>query len=71
MADANASTQRAQRDALKLLAAMLQHTDSKSQQQRLLCLDEPAEEEPDDVRAALPDDQRPGAHLRPLQPVQS
>lgn len=29
----------AQRDALKLLAAMLQHTDSKSQQQRLVCLD--------------------------------
>jgi len=29
----------AQRDALKLLAAMIQHTDSKPQQQRLLCLD--------------------------------
>jgi len=44
--DANASTQQAQRDALKLLAAMLQHTDSKSQQQRLLCLDEPARKNP-------------------------
>ena len=33
------SEQRAQRDALKLLAAMLQHTDSKPQQQRLVCLD--------------------------------
>lgn len=32
---------RAHRDALKLLAAFLQHTDSKSQQQRLVCL-EPA-----------------------------
>lgn len=31
---------RAQRDALKLLAVMLQHTDSKSEQQRLLCPDE-------------------------------
>jgi len=29
---------RAQRDALKLLAAMLQHTDSKSEQQRLICM---------------------------------
>src|SRR5262249_54962423 len=27
----------AHRDALKLLAAMIQHTDSKSEQQRLLC----------------------------------
>jgi hypothetical protein len=31
---------RAHRDALKLLLAMLQHTDSKTQQQRLLCLDQ-------------------------------
>ena len=31
---------RAQRDALKLLAVMIQHTDSKAQQQRLLCEDE-------------------------------
>jgi hypothetical protein len=30
---------RAQRDALKLLAVMLQHTDTKPQQQRLLCRD--------------------------------
>jgi hypothetical protein len=29
----------AQRDALKLLAAMIQHTDTKPQQQRLVCLD--------------------------------
>lgn len=29
----------AQRDALKLLAVLLQHSDSKPQQQRLLCLD--------------------------------
>ena len=35
----HASEQRAQRDALKLLAAMLQHSDSKPQQQRLVCLD--------------------------------
>ena len=31
---------------MKLLAAMLQHTDSKSQQQRLVCLDEPATKKP-------------------------
>ena len=29
----------AQRDALKLLAAMIQHTDNKPQQQRIMCLD--------------------------------
>jgi hypothetical protein len=32
----------AHRDALKLLAVFLQHTDSKPQQQRLMCLDESA-----------------------------
>ena len=31
---------RAQRDALKLAAVLLQHTDSKPEQQRLVCLDE-------------------------------
>jgi len=31
---------RAHRDALKLLAVMLQHTDNKAEQQKLLCLDE-------------------------------
>jgi len=36
--DAGGAT-RAHRDALKLLAVMLQHTDSKPQQQRLVCLD--------------------------------
>jgi hypothetical protein len=35
---------RAQRDALKLLAAMLQHTDSKPDQQRLMCLPGAADE---------------------------
>ncbi len=30
---------RAQRDALKLLAVLMQHTDNKPQQQRLVCLD--------------------------------
>jgi hypothetical protein len=30
-------TSRAQRDALKLLAVMIQHTDTKAEQQRLLC----------------------------------
>ena len=32
---------KAQRDAFKLLAVFIQHTDTKPQQQRLLCLDEP------------------------------
>jgi len=36
---------RAQRDALKLLAVFLQHTDSKPEQQRLLCLDPRAKKE--------------------------
>ncbi len=36
---ARADAARAERDALKLLAAMLQHTDSKREQQRLICLD--------------------------------
>jgi hypothetical protein len=36
---------RAQRDALKLLAAVLQHTDSKREQQRLVCLDPAARSE--------------------------
>jgi hypothetical protein len=31
---------RAQRDALKLLAVFIQHTDSKPEQQRLICLDD-------------------------------
>jgi hypothetical protein len=33
----------AQRDALKLLAAFIQHTDSKSEQQRLVCRDDKAD----------------------------
>ena len=37
----------AQRDALKLLAALIQHTDSKAEQQRLLCLDPPPRKEAD------------------------
>jgi membrane-associated phospholipid phosphatase len=38
---------RAQRDALKLFAVMLQHTDTKPEQQRLLCLDEDAPPSPE------------------------
>ena len=34
----------AERDALKLLAVFVQHSDSKPEQQRLLCVDEKAEE---------------------------
>ena len=36
--EARGGAPRAQRDALKLLAALVQHVDSKAQQQRLLCL---------------------------------
>ncbi len=39
IAPTSAPSARAERDALKLLAAMLQHTDSKREQQRLVCLD--------------------------------
>ena len=37
---AEGGASRAQRDALKLLAVFMQHTDSKPQQQRILCLGE-------------------------------
>ena len=43
---------RAHRDALKLLAAFLQHSDNKTEQQRLLCVDEPVSKRP--VRCARP-----------------
>ena len=39
--DKTAEASRTHRDALKLMAVFLQHTDTKPQQQRLLCLDEP------------------------------
>jgi hypothetical protein len=35
---------KAERDGLKLIAVLLQHTDSKSKQQRLLCIDTPKSE---------------------------
>jgi hypothetical protein len=44
---ASGGAPRAQRDALKLLAVFIQHTDSKPEQQRLLCLDK-REESTDD-----------------------
>ena len=45
---------RAHRDALKLLAVFIQHTDTKPQQQRLVCLDGPvsAEQAPEAPRIA-------------------
>jgi len=42
--EAAGGASRAQRDALKLLAVFLQHTDTKQQQQRLMCLNEPKTE---------------------------
>jgi hypothetical protein len=50
---------RAQVDALKLAAVFLQHADTKSQQQRLLCLGEPAGE-------GTPACERPGMMLNDL-----
>jgi hypothetical protein len=41
ISEADGGAPRAQRDALKLLAVFLQHTDSKPDQQRIVCLDEP------------------------------
>jgi hypothetical protein len=40
---------RAQRDALKLLAVFVQHTDNKAAQQRLLCLDEKESRQPGEL----------------------
>ena len=44
--DESAGASRTHRDALKLMAVFLQHSDTKRQQQRLLCLDEPQGEAP-------------------------
>ena len=44
--EASGGAPRAHRDALKLLAVLLQHTDSKPVQQRLMCVSD----QPDDVR---------------------
>jgi hypothetical protein len=41
VSEADGGAPRAQRDALKLLAVFLQHTDSKPEQQRIVCLHEP------------------------------
>ena len=48
----------AHRDALRLLAVMIQHSDSKADQQRLICLDGPyaAAPRPAAMRAAVHDD---------------
>ncbi len=42
---------RVHRDALTLLAAMLQHTDSKREQQRLVCLDDKVDDDKDALAA--------------------
>jgi hypothetical protein len=43
---------RAQRDALKLLAALIQHTDSKPEQQRLVCVPPPHDPDSDPTAGA-------------------
>jgi hypothetical protein len=55
---------RAQRDALKLLAVFVQHTDNKAAQQRLVCLDDKAEEKAE-AKAGQPR----GACAQPLMMV--
>ena len=44
-------SQQAERDALKLLAVMMQHTDNKPRQQRLVCLDKGSERTSESVCA--------------------
>jgi hypothetical protein len=46
--EASGGAPRAQRDALKLLAVLIQHTDSKPAQQRLMCVSD----QPEDAREA-------------------
>jgi hypothetical protein len=46
---------RAQRDALKLLAVLVQHTDSKPEQQHLLCVDKNDKEKNDKNDASIDD----------------
>lgn len=41
LVETSSGPNRAHRDALKLLAVFIQHSDTKPQQQRLVCLDEP------------------------------
>ena len=41
---------RAEVDALKLMAVLLQHTDTKAEQQRLLCVDDLTSRRPEDCR---------------------
>jgi len=55
---------RAHRDALKLLAAFVQHTDNKAANQRLLC-PEGEESERTGLPPPRPHDQRPRTHFRP------
>ena len=70
---------RAQRDALKLLAVFVQHTDNKAAQQRLVCLDDKDETKGAasaktselDLRAPDDDGQRSRPDVRPVEPVQS
>ena len=57
----------AQRDALKLLAVFLQHTDNKQEQQKLLCLDDKARRRRRGVRDAVHDDPRRRHDIRPRQ----
>jgi len=44
--DSSGGATRAERDALKLLAVLLQHSDSKPQQQRVVCVGENSEADP-------------------------
>ena len=58
---------RAHRDALKLLAVFLQHSDNKTEQQRLLCVDEPALQASGALRTPVSHARRRRAYVRPRQ----
>ena len=50
LVDAPGGASRVEIDGLKLVAVLLQHTDTKVEQQRLLCVDDVASRRPDDCR---------------------
>lgn len=63
---------RAQRDALKLLAVFIQHTDSKAEQQRLVCVstvnDEKSEDHPKTENTPKSEDRQKGEDQKGQEP---
>ena len=56
---------RAHRDALKLLAVFIQHSDTKPEQQRIVCASKAEVAAARDVQQSAAHDQRPRPHVRP------